>query len=157
MFSRHFYAPGMVFLSAGLLVTALFLPFMTIQKLFGDDPYSLPASIRELWTSNHQGLAIIIFLFSIVFPFTKLTGLALLWFRRTDSEKRKRLLNWLSLLGKWSMLDVFVTAILIVLIKAGSLVDAVAELGIYVFAAAILLSMIASITIERLARKADGE
>jgi paraquat-inducible protein A len=50
----------------------------------------------------------------------------------------------MEIFGKWSMLDVFVTAIFIVWIKLGALASAKAENGIYFFAASVLLTMILS-------------
>ncbi|HVQ24104.1 MAG TPA: paraquat-inducible protein A, partial [Planctomycetota bacterium] len=53
-------------------------------------------------------------------------------------------------LGRWSMLDVFVIAILIGSVHLGILSEASAERGIYVFAAGILLSMLATLAVQRL-------
>ena len=36
---------------------------------------------------------------------------------KLSADKQIRLLHWLGILGKWSMLDVFVVAIMIVLVK----------------------------------------
>jgi paraquat-inducible protein A len=59
----------------------------------------------------------------------------------TDVQ-RKRLLYYLSILGKWSMLDVFVASIIIVAVKLGVLASAKVEKGIYFFGMSIFLAMI---------------
>jgi len=68
--------------------------------------------------------------------------LFVIWFVRLRDHQRKWLLHGLGLLGKWSMLDVFVTAIIIVSIKLGVLASAKAETGIYYFGISILLAML---------------
>lgn len=50
----------------------------------------------------------------------------------------------MEIFGKWSMLDVFVSAIIIVWVKLGALASAKAENGIYFFGASVLLTMIVS-------------
>lgn len=140
----------------GLLV-GLSLPFMKIQQMvFWQDEYSLFTSIKGMWRSEHYVLAIVIFFFSIIFPFAKLLALMMVWYRSMPAEKRDRVLHWLSLLGKWSMLDVFVIAVLIVLTQSKGYVDAEAQVGLYIFAAAILLSMAVSLRIEHLAKTSDA-
>jgi paraquat-inducible protein A len=88
-----------------------------------------------------------------VFPIAKLGILAFLWFVPFDEDRRQRVLHWTSTLGKWSMLDVFVVAIIIVVSQLGGLIEASARIGVYVFAAAIAGSIVTSMLIERLARK----
>ena len=84
----------------------------------------------------------LLFYFSLLFfRSLNLGTLFVIWFVRLVDHQRKWLLHGLSLLGKWSMLDVFVTAIIIVAIKLGVLASAKAEAGIYYFASSILLAM----------------
>jgi paraquat-inducible protein A len=106
-----------------------------------------------LWEQDQFVLAIIVFFFSIVFPLGKLATLALLWFTPLAEQKRQTVLHWLGILGKWSMLDVFVVAILIVLVKLGPLASVQPQRGVYWFAAAIVLSLITSMYVDSLARK----
>lgn len=158
---RRLDQPALVLLAAALLAVGLSLPFMRIEKLvFWEDNYSLLDSVVSLWQSGHYLLAAIIFFFSIVFPFCKLTALLIVWFLPSPHANRRRLLRVLGLMGKWSMLDVFVVALLIVLTRARSLLNAEPRAGVYLFAAAIVVSMIASFTMERIAERTeqqDGE
>ena len=59
--------------------------------------------------------------------------------------------------GKWSMLDVFVVAVIIVLLTAQRFVSAHLRVGIYLFGTAIILSMLASAWVEQLARKVPAD
>ena len=123
------------------------------QMIFWKSTYSVWAGIVALWQVNELLLAAVLFFFSIVFPLLKLAMLAVIWFWRLPDDRRAQLLHRLGLLGKWSMLDVFVVAILIVLVKLGPLARITPRAGVYVFTAAILASMLTTVYVDRLARR----
>jgi paraquat-inducible protein A len=155
LYPRHRYVPVLLLVCTGTLVVALSLPFMQIRKLvFWKDDYSIFMSLHGLWVSGNYFLVAVIFFFSLVFPFAKLAMLGWLWFRPCTDERRRWWVDVLGVLGKWSMLDVFVVAFLIVLVKAKTLADASARSGVYVFCAAIAASIVTSSIVERLARRA---
>ncbi len=156
---RHaLLVPTAIAISTGLLITGLSLPLLhTQQMVFWKSSYSVWAGVIELWKQNELALALILFFFSIVFPVVKLLGLTLLWFERLPEERRARLLHWLGLLGKWSMLDVFVVAILIVLVKLGPLAKIEPRVGVYVFTAAIGCSMLTTMYVDWLARRSHRQ
>ena len=56
-------------------------------------------------------------------------------------ETVKKQLHWIHEYGKWSMLDVFVVAVLVVAVKLGAIADVEMRFGLYAFAASILLTM----------------
>ena len=74
--------------------------------------------------------------------------MVLLWFDRVKTKDRKRLFEALEHLGKWSMMDVFVVALVVVIAKISALADAHARYGIYFFGASILLSMAVGLRIK---------
>ncbi len=128
--------------SAMLLFVGFRLPVFTVRKLWERNTFSIISGIMALWKDKYFFLASVIFFFSVVFPVVKLASLSFIWFVRMTDEQRKRLLYYLSILGKWSMLDVFVASIIIVAVKLGVLASAKAEKGIYFFGMSILLAMI---------------
>jgi paraquat-inducible protein A len=141
---------GFLLGTMALLLYSYSLPFMEIEKLiFFKSQYSLMYSLKSMWEEDFYFLASIIFLFSMVFPIVKLIAIAMLYFFSFSKKNKERILNWLGILGKWSMLDVYVVAILIVLVKAQSLVYARPCIGIYIFAVAIMFSMILSYITEK--------
>lgn len=140
-------------LSASLLLTGLSWPLMKSKKLFWESSYSVWTGVVKLWESNDLVLAGVLFFFCLVFPIAKLIALGAIWFMRLAEERRDQLLHWLELLGKWSMLDVFVVAILIVLVKLGPLASVEPREGVYAFCAAIISSMLTTMYINRLARR----
>jgi paraquat-inducible protein A len=153
-YPRRFEVPLLVLSSFVLLMMALSLPLMRVEKMvFWKNEYSILKGVNGLWEQQQYALAIILFFFSIVFPNFKLAALAIIWFIPLADTKRKMALHWLGILGKWSMLDVFVVAILIVLVKLGPLAKIQPQRGLYWFAAAILLSMITSMYVDSLAQK----
>ena len=144
----------MILVSVGLLVAGLSLPLMKVEKMvFWKNEYSVFKGVNSLWTQGQYALAAILFFFSVVFPVVKLVALGVLWNVRLAEDKRQTVLRWLGALGKWSMLDVFVVAILIVLVKLGPLANVEPQVGLYVFCAAILASMVTSMYVESLAKK----
>lgn len=116
--------------------------------------FSVITGIADLWSGGHALLASIIFVTSLVFPSVKLVSLALIWTLRLPARVRMPLLDALLILGKWSMLDVFVVAGLLGVLSLGWLSGASAHLGIYLYAASILLTMALIHLVARIARSA---
>lgn len=154
LYPRRGAAAALVLIAAaGLLVAALTRPIIYTQRMvFWKDEYTVWAGVLDLWSLREYFLAGTVFLFSMVFPFVKLGALACVWFAPMEEGRRKNLLGWLGVFGKWSMLDVFVVAILIVLIKVGSLAKIEPRSGIYLLGGAIVVSMLAAAWTERMAK-----
>jgi hypothetical protein len=74
--------------------------------------FSMAKSTIEMWNAGAHSLAILIVIFSGVWPYTKQIVIFVLWFLppkgRVSSKLRGEILHWLDILGKWSMVDVFV-------------------------------------------------
>jgi paraquat-inducible protein A len=153
-YSGRIDVPILIFASLILLLAGLSLPLAKVEKMvFWQTDYSVFKGVTSLWTDSQYVLAAILFFFSIVFPLAKLSALGVIWNVRLAETKRQQVLRWLGVLGKWSMLDVFVVAILIVLVKTGPLAKVEPRAGLYVFCAAILVSMVTSMHVENLAKK----
>lgn len=136
--------PACLVASFTMNVVALQLPFMNV-KIFPDptEAYSIPHTISLMWTTlKLYWVAILITGFSLIFPFVKLLSLFMLWFYPLRASVRGRGLKILGSLGRWSLLDVFVALVLIVLAhKQGSLFITDVKLGLYLFMGAIMVSM----------------
>lgn len=154
-FLHAILVPLAILASTALLFIGLSLPLLHSQKMFWKSTYSVWTGVVALWQQQEHLLAAVLFFFSIVFPITKLFALAIIWFLKLPDEKRSWLLHWLGLLGKWSMLDVFIVAVLIVLVKLGPFVKIEPRTGVYVFAAAILASILTTMYVERLAERSN--
>lgn len=150
-----------------LLGLGLVAPCMTIQPSMGEtwdswlrllDPsqlqpttYSILGGILELMRTDSLGLGLILLAFSVVFPVFKL---ATLWWAVGVLKQGKPggVALWITHhAGKFSMLDVMVIAVFIVAIK-GLPGDTQVTIGwgLFAFAGAVLLSMVASLLVKRL-------
>ncbi len=129
-------------------------PIVTTDELLSSpSSYSALAGVKELLHAGHMPLALLILVFSILFPAAKLALLLVLWFIPMQRSRRSRLLTWLESLGKWSMLDVFVVVILAGLLQLGILAHTSPRFGVFIFGGAILLSMVATVDATLLVRE----
>ncbi len=130
----------------GLLAYGLQAPILTLEKFYVfSNTVSLLSALQTLAEQAEWGLFALVGTFSVVFPVAKILLLALIW--NLDSAQgaaHQRHLDWMNRYGKWSMLDVFVVALLVVSVKLGALAAARVEIGIYAFAAAVVLTMLLS-------------
>jgi len=76
--------------------------------------FSMLQSTLEIWEAGGKELAVLIFIFSGVWPYTKQLITLILWFSPTNIcsiSLRGSILAWLDTLAKWSMIDIFVTVV----------------------------------------------
>ena len=137
-----------------LYVTSLFMHVAQMERrmeVFGIgrsdvEAYRLFDTIEQLWNDGQTGLAVIIVAFTLFFPISKYLALGFVMIGRYDA-KRRRTLTWVKHFGQWSMGDVFVVALLVVMARVNSGIAQVSVeplLGIWIFAASVILSMVAS-------------
>ncbi len=150
---RRFDIPLLIVISAALLVAGLKLPVLTVRKIWATNTFSILSGITSLRDEGQPFLASVVFFFSVIFPIAKLAVLAFVWLARVAETHRRALLRTLEAFGRWSMLDVFIVAVIIVSVKLGVLAEAKPERGIYYFGASVLLSMTATALLGSLARR----
>lgn len=133
-----------LFAALGLLIYGLQAPILTLETFyFFSNTVSLLSALQVLAREAEWGLFVLIGTFSVVFPILKSLVLLLVWnFDPSHGARHRRHLHWLAVYSKWSMLDVFVVALLVVSVKLGSLADARVEVGIYAFAASVVMTML---------------
>jgi len=142
-YPRRVDVPLLIAASAVTLVVGLLMPIVRIESsLASDSSYSIMGGILGYFGDGKFLIGSIILLFSCLFPGVKLAALGWLWFAPTVRQNRRRSLRIIEPLGKWSMLDVLVVILFAGAVKLGLIADATVLDGAYVFAAAILLSMI---------------
>jgi len=138
-----------------LTVTALILyvpaniyPMMDVQ-IFG---VSTKSTILEGTIKFYQHemyfICAVVFVASFVVPLFKISALFYLLIsvkkKGLSSLQKTRLFHTIEIIGKWSMLDVFVVAVMSGLISSGYMANIKAEVGIVFFALVVLLTMKAS-------------
>lgn len=156
---RRWDIPILLLVSAACLLAGQILPGVTLEFINREpDHYSVMGGVLDLWRGGNPFLAAILFCFSIIFPTLKLVALALLWSVPMQARRRAQIGHWLKTLGKWSMLDTFVVTALIGSVQLSKIVTAAtayAQPAVYFFAVAILLSILLTFLVARLA-DADG-
>ena len=73
--------------------------------------FSMAYSVSEMWAAGAKSLAVLILIFSGVWPYTKQLVTLVLWFLPTrwcSTVRRGKIFLWLDCMAKWSMVDVFV-------------------------------------------------
>lgn len=136
-------------------VAMLIVPFMDLRIGLRSDPYRLTDSIAMMWDQGLYMLTILVVGFSVIFPFAKLSALAWICSRPVLTPAGRRWLHRLELLGKWSMLDVFLVCIILTLTTNQIFVGAEPLIGIPIFTVAIMLSMISGELLSRAAIHAN--
>lgn len=135
-------------LGAALLLfgTGIFFPFFHVTKFWVfDDAVSVVGGIITLFREGEYFLFAVLALFTLVFPCVKLGLLAVVWLEREhDLARVRRLHGWVGSLGKWSMLDVFVVAILIVAMKSAGVARIQIGSGLYLFTFSVIATQFAS-------------
>jgi len=140
------------FLLASLIlyVPANVLPVMHTGALFaGTEAHTILGGIIELWHDGSWDLAVIVFVASVVVPILKMLALAVLalgvhrgW--TTRLRERAKLYRMVETVGHWSMLDVYVIALLVALVHFRGIAEVTPGPGIAAFGAVVVLTMFAS-------------
>ena len=71
--------------------------------------FSMLRSTLEIWDAGGKELAVMIFIFSVIWPYTKQLITLVVWFsspRTLSMSRRGSTLSWLDTLAKWSMVDI---------------------------------------------------
>ncbi len=130
-------------IAAILFAVGLSAPIITFKKfIFIQNTFSILSGTWNLLKEGQLFLFVIITLFSIILPIFKLGLLTkLVYCSSSVSSVTNKTLTLLHNIGRWSMLDVFVVAILVVVVKLGAIADVEKHIGLYAYAASALLIM----------------
>ena len=128
--------------SAFSLALGLVLPLVRFEKLyfFSETP-SLIGIVTSLWSQGSPALAVVIALLSIVFPIAKLIGIAVEATAPSAGGRQDRAVaRLLPILGKWSMMDVMLVALVIVAAKTSGMATAFTQPGLWFYAASAVMT-----------------
>jgi len=129
----------------------IWAPMLTLTKMvLIHNTFSIVSGIWQLYLEGEYALFGLLGVFTIVLPVVKLALLFYAWNRPRSAQQRP--LYWMEVVGKWSMLDVFVVAVLIMSVKLGPLATMDLHYGLYMFSASVLLIMLASQVVYRRVR-----
>ena len=157
----HSRIPNSVQRTLALAVTAAFLalpahllPVMTTTTLGSSHPSTILGGVVTLWTMGSYPIAAIIFIFSVVVPLFKLLALFRLCWAATHSNSRERagprtlLYRLTELIGPWSMLDIFVVAVLVALVHLTGVMVITPGWATVSFGLLVVLTMLAAMSFD---------
>ncbi|BBO67630.1 paraquat-inducible protein [Desulfosarcina alkanivorans] len=134
-------------------IPANLLPVTITTYMGSTQADTIMSGVIYFMRTGSWGIALIIFVASIVVPLAKLIALSglLLSIKRHSRWRpgdRTRLYRITELVGRWSMLDVFVVTVLVALVRLGYLTTIEAGTGAAYFAAVVVLTMFAAMTFD---------
>lgn len=140
---------ALVISAYALIIPANLMPVMATGSLFGTENDTIFGGVLYLWESNSEVLAIILFCASIVIPFAKLFSLTFLLIsvqRHSNWNPifRAKLYRAVELVGRWSMIDVYVATMLTALVQFGNLMSIRAGVGAIAFALVVVITIFAA-------------
>lgn len=134
-------------------IPANMLPIMTVSGLGGPESSTILSGVITFWRTHAYPVAIIIFTASVLIPILKVA--ALIWLclaaqrnHRMSPKTLSRLYHITELLGRWSMVDVFVVAILVCLVQLGAIMTITPGPAALSFAAVVVLTMFAAMSFD---------
>lgn len=154
---------ALVIAAAILYVPANVLPIMTVIQYGQGEPDTILSGVVALFRTGQPAIAAVVFVASIMVPLLKLVGLVLLmtsvqrgW--RGRPRDRTALFRLIELVGRWSMLDIFIIALMVSLMQLGFLATIEAGPAALCFTAVVVLTMLAAESFDpRLIWDAAGE
>lgn len=136
-----------------LYLPANLLPIMTTGTLLGTQSNTIMSGVMYLWDDESYFVAAVVFCASVVIPIFKLVALLLLVVTAQARStwrplERSKLYGLVELVGRWSMVDVFVVALLASLVHLDPLATVRPEPGAIAFGAVVVLTMLASMSFD---------
>ncbi len=135
--------------AAALYIPSHLLPVMTVVEIGEVTHNTIIGGMMTFWRSGAYPIAIVIFTASILIPFLKIAALSWLCLAATGrvhpSPAALGRIYWFTeLLGRWSMIDIFVVGILVSLVQLGNYMTITPGPGALAFAAVVVLTMFAA-------------
>ncbi|BDH46459.1 paraquat-inducible protein A [Salmonella enterica subsp. enterica serovar Choleraesuis] len=136
-----------------LYLPANILPIMNTSFLGSNLGSTILAGVILLWSEGSYPIAMVIFIASIMVPTLKMVAIAWLCWdansnKRIDSKRMHFIYEIVEFVGRWSMIDVFVIAVLSALVRMGALMNITPAIGAVLFASVVILTMIAAATFD---------
>lgn len=146
--------PLLLILSGGLLYLGLTTPAVeTRALLFWRSDYSILVNVLDLSREGKRIAATVLALTAVAYPVCKLLVLLYFWLMPFPHRWRLGAIRFLRWFGRWSMADVFAIATILLASRTIGPLDASPRAGLYFYAGSILLLTVASLLMDRLARR----
>jgi len=140
---------ALLFAAMVLYIPANLLPIMDYEELNEDYSNTIITGVLELIGNDLWGIAAIIFIASVVVPIAKLVLLSyLVWSvkckHQLKTKTRAFLYRLTEVIGRWSMVDVYVVTLLTAIVQFGFIGVVEPGAALLPFAAVVVLTMLAA-------------
>ena len=130
-------------------IPANLLPVLKTTTLGDSEGDTILSGVAFLYATGSWPLALIVLVASVMIPLGKLVALSylLLTVQRgsiTSNHERTRLYRLVEIIGRWSMLDVFVATFTVAMVQLQPLMSVAPGAGVLFFAAVVVLTMLAA-------------
>src|SRR5262252_6167372 len=147
------YTWALVIAAAICYIPANVLPVLNTTTLGSTDSDTIMGGVVFLYTSGSWPLALIVLIASVMVPLGKLVALVylLITVQRGvpgSDRDRTRLYRLVEVIGRWSMLDVFVDTFTVALVQLQPLMSVKPGPGVVFFAAVVVLTMLAAMSFD---------
>jgi paraquat-inducible protein A len=142
------YAWAFLVAAAICYIPANVLPVLHTNTVTGSEADTIMSGVIFLYTSGSWPLALVVLVASVMIPLGKLIALAylLITVQRgsvRSNRDRSRLYRMIEIIGRWSMLDVFVDTFTVALVQLQPLMSVEPGPGVVFFMAVVILTVIA--------------
>ena len=151
----HSVATSWALLLAAIIMyfPANLLPIMVVSSFGAGQSDTIMSGVIYLLTHGSWPLALVVFVASVLVPLLKMITLLYLIISvhrksRMRKQQRTRLYRLTELVGRWSMVDIFVVALLAALVQLGELATIMPGIGASAFAAVVILTMFAAMSFD---------
>ncbi|MES2437660.1 MAG: paraquat-inducible protein A [Verrucomicrobiota bacterium] len=139
--------------ATALYIPANILPIMTVVELGTVTENTIISGMLAFWRQGAYPIALVIFTASILIPLLKIVALTWLCLAASGklhpSPTMLAKIYWFTeLLGRWSMVDIFVVGILVALVQLGNYMTITPGPGALAFAGVVVLTMFAAMSFE---------
>lgn len=136
-----------------LYIPASVLPIMNTRFLGKDDPSTILGGVVLLWEYESYFIASVIFVASVLIPILKILVLIILNLSIQKDyaylhKQRIVLYRMTEIVGRWSMIDVFVVAILVSLVQLGNTMSILPGPASIAFSGVVVLTILAAHTFD---------
>ncbi|MCP4990730.1 MAG: paraquat-inducible membrane protein A [Colwellia sp.] len=130
-------------------IPANLYPIMIVYQLGVGEEATILSGIGEFIDHGLYPIAVIIFTASIIVPLIKIVGLFVLVYKAHTGiglkpDKHSKIYHVLEFLGPWSMLDVFVVALMVTVVELGFVTSVAAGPAINYFTITVIFTMFAA-------------
>jgi paraquat-inducible protein A len=142
---RNFVLSFLIIVATVFFALGVILPVIRFTTIYvWTAEHSIATIIYALYQDGEHFLCAVLFVFSILFPFLKLFYLlTLVTSPDLSPEFRQKSISTMEWLGRYSMTDVMVLALMIFYVNSSGYTEAVVQPGVYFFAASAIMTMLA--------------